>query len=92
MIIRENFDISDISYIKVGGIVKKLYEIDKISELFLLENNFICIGNTSKILFAFNYLNKNIVKFKMNKIVYFNDSYFIYSGATLSQIYNFLLE
>ena len=49
MIIRENFDISDISYIKVGGIVKKLYEIDKISELFLLENNFICIGNTSKI-------------------------------------------
>ena len=92
MIIRENFDISDISYIKVGGIVKKLYEIDKISELFLLDNNFICIGNTSKILFAFNYLNKNIVKFKMNKIVYFNDSYFIYSGATLSQIYNFLLE
>ena len=69
MIIKNDFDLSNISYIKVGGITKTYIEIENVIELFNLQNDFIAIGNCSKILFAFDYLSKTIVKFKISKIV-----------------------
>lgn len=87
MIIKNDFDLSNISYIKVGGITKTYIEIENVIELFNLQNDFIAIGNCSKILFAFDYLSKTIVKFKISKIVYFKDTYFVYSGAKISNVY-----
>ena len=89
MIIRKNnFDISNISYIKVGGIVKEYIIVDNIIDLINLKiKKFICIGNTSKILFCFNYTKKTFLKFNKNGIIFYNNRYFIYSGTSLSYCY-----
>ena len=67
MIIEKDFDISQVSYIKVGGIVKKYIEVDNVSDLYNVTEDFIPISNTSKILFAFDYLDKTILKFTKSK-------------------------
>ena len=87
MIIKRNFDLSNISYINVGGKTKEYIEIENVIELLKLPSEFIAIGNTSKILFAFDYIDKAIVKFNVSKIIYFKNSYFVYSGAKNSIVY-----
>lgn len=54
IIIKNNFDIKKISYIHVGGVVKQYIEFD---DYHVLKNidKFISLGNTSKILFCFDY-------------------------------------
>ena len=92
MIIKKNYDISNVSFIKVGGIVNSYIVIEEVKELLSLKDDFIPISNTSKILFAFDYLDTNVVKFNKSKIVFFKDSYFIYSGTSLSYCYEILKE
>lgn len=92
--LKNNFDISDISFIKVGGIVKEYIESDNLYEIlkYLKNKNFIAISNTSKILFAFDYLDKSIVKFKKNDFINFKDTFFAYSGISLNKLYQYSLK
>ncbi len=88
----DNFDLSQISYIKIGGICKRYITFDDLNYLSNLPDKFIAISSTSKILFAFNYTPITYIKFIKDNIIFFNDSYFIYAGARLIDIYNKLCK
>lgn len=82
----ENENIKKHSYIKVGGIVRTFYKTDKLVDVikFCKEHDrFIAISNTSKILFAFDKLDIPIIKFIKKDVIFFNDSFFAYSGISL---------
>ena len=65
-----NFDISEISYIKVGGKVK-LYivtdEINIIRKILKINRNIKYIGNTSNIFFSFSYSDTIYIKYINNR-------------------------
>lgn len=94
ILINNNYDISNKSFIRVGGIVKEYIECDDVFQIKKeLENKeFIALGNTSKILFAFKKSNLRFVKFINNKIVFFKDSFFVYSGASLNYVNHILMK
>jgi len=90
MIIRNN-SIKFLSCIHVGGVVEELLVTDSLLELveYLKKHQkYISISNCSKILFAFDNLKIPLVKFTKNNIIYYQNSFFAYSGIRLSQLNN----
>ena len=92
ILIRENYDISKKSFIHVGGKVKEYIECDEVNLIiqYLSDKEFIALGNTSKLLFAFDKTNISYVNFINKKVVFFKDSFFVYSGASLNYL-NYIL-
>ena len=89
--IKNNFDIKNISFIHVGGRVKQYVELDDYRELNNF-NKFISIGNTSKILFCFDYSPYIFIKYIKKKIYFFNDKFFAYSGISLFKLNEVLMK
>ena len=85
----KNVDISPYSYIKVGGVVDKLY-IVKNEENFIqvlnYENNVKLIGQASKILFAFDYDYSSYILDRNDYIKEEKDRIIIGSGTPLNKI------
>lgn len=91
--IYKNYDISNLSIIKVGGIVKRFIRTDEVNSLVkYYSKDVLVIGNTSKILFAFDYFNHDVLKFTNNKAYIFKDKIICYSGITLAELYSLSLE
>lgn len=90
----KNYHINKKSFIHVGGIVKEYCECDNLYESinYLKNKEFICLGNTSKILFDFTYCNKNFFCYKNDKLVFFKDYFFASSGISLLNLYLKLKE
>lgn len=91
IIIKNNFDIKKISYIHVGGVVKQYIEFD---DYHVLKNidKFISLGNTSKILFCFDYSPNVFTKYVKKKIYFFKDKFFVYSGISLLKLNEILMK
>lgn len=89
MNIYHNADISSYSYIKIGGIVKNLIIAENEKDLinaYIYDNNALVFGNTSKTLFAFDYLDKTVILDKNNYIIDLKQSVLIGSGTPLAKI------
>lgn len=84
-----NSSIKDFSYIKIGGIVKQIIIASTEEELikgYLLSKPNVVVGNTSKILFAFDYLDKSIIIDHNAYIKEINNQIVVGSGTLLSKI------
>ena len=88
MNIYHDLDIKKYSYIHVGGIVKNAifaYNEKELIGAYSLKNVLV-VGNTSKILFAFDYFNKTIVFDRNKYIIELNNRIVIGSGTPLAYI------
>lgn len=94
ILINEQYDMSKKSFIHVGGVVKEYIECDDLIQIkkYLTHRNFIAISNTSKILFSFDKSEVSYVCFIKNKIVFFEKSYFVYSGVSLNYLNHILMK
>ncbi len=85
----KSYPISKISYVKVGGIVNKLYIVKNEEELKLVlafEKNVRIIGQSSKILFAFYYDSSTYILDRNDYIYETNDYIEIGGGTHLNKI------
>lgn len=93
--IYKNFNIADKSYVHIGGKVAEYSESDDLLQTInylSAQSKFICIGNTSKILFCFEKSPYTFFKFTNKKIVFFKECFFAYSGASLNYIQHILSQ
>ncbi len=97
MIEKDHYCIAEKSYIKIGGIVKKYLESDDLLEVkqYLKthqDKDFIYLGNTSKMLFAFDYSDKYYLKFTRSQIVDKKDTLIVDSGVSLPYLVRYMIE
>lgn len=92
ILVKNNYPISRKSFVHIGGIVREYVECDNLFQTieYLKDKNFISIGNTSKILFAFDYSEMSYFCFLSRKVVFFDDCFFAYSGISLNNL-NYVL-
>ena len=92
--IKYNFDISKVSYIKVGGKVKLYIETDEIETLkkiIKISKKIKYIGNTSNIFFCFDYNKYIFIKYINNKIL-IGEYLELGSSVSLKYLVPFLIE
>lgn len=85
----KSYPISKISYVKVGGTVNKLYVVKNEEDFKLVltfEKNVRIIGQSSKILFAFNYDSSTYILDRNDYIFETNDYIEIGGGTHLNKI------
>ncbi len=95
MKIFNNKSIKEYSYIKVGGIVKKIifaYNEKELLNAYYKYPNCLIFGNTSKTLFAFDYLDREIIFDRNKYIIDLKDKVLIGSGTPLNQIGNYFFQ
>lgn len=81
--IKYNYEISNISFIKVGGKVKLYIETDEIEiikKIIKITKKIKYIGNTSNMFFSFNYSDYIYIKF-INKTITINKNYLILGSS-----------
>ncbi len=95
MKIYENYSIANFSYIHVGGLVKNIIivenELEMINALKKYKKAYI-FGNTSKTLFAFEHLEKNIILDRNDYILDLKNKIQVGSGTLLSKVGNYFLK
>ena len=92
--IKYNFDISNISYIKVGGRVKLYIETDEIEvikKILKVSKKIKYIGNTSNIFFSFSYHSYIFIKY-INRSLKIDEVIEVSSGLSLRYLINKLSE
>ena len=92
--IKYNYDISQVSYIKVGGRVKLYIETDDISnvkKILKISKKIKYIGNTSNIFFSFYYSEYIFVKYINSKII-IDDFIYVGSSVSLKFLSNILVK
>ena len=93
--IKKNKSASAISYIRVGGMMREFAECDTVKETLSYlraHPHFIALGNTSKILFAFDSCDIPFFRFAKKGVVFHSDSFFAYGGSSLSFVNRALAE
>ena len=92
--IKYNYDISNISYIKVGGRVKLYIETDEIEvikKILKVSKKIKYIGNTSNIFFCFSYHTYIFIKY-INRSIKIDEVIEVGSGLSLRYLINKLSE
>ncbi len=90
MKIYENHLISPFSFIHIGGKVKKIIFAFNEKELIAsYKDDLLVVGNTSKILFAFNNYQNTIIFDRNSYILEKRDSFIVGSGTSLAKIGRF---
>lgn len=86
---KEYFSLANVSYIHVGGLVKgflKTNDIDKVKEKILCEKNILFVGNSSNILFSFDYKDVFVIKYVGKEVIVEDDFIVCESGVSLSYL------
>lgn len=97
MIHRKKFDISTISYIRTGGIVKDFFETNNLKEVRDCikkhhNHDFEFLGNTSKILFAFDYSKKIFLRYTNSQIIDKEKYLVVNSGVKLPLLVSYMCK
>lgn len=89
-----NFDLKNVIYSRLSSKVKYYFEVDNLDFIRsqIKRNDVLFIGNSSKILYAFDYKDCMVIKYTKNDIKIYENYLIVDSGCSLFKLGNFAIE